>query len=67
MFLSKVIKLRKVVIGAMNLKTRIQKYCGKAHDNGYTVALVHASTVEDGSNSKRKSQANKDQKDGFSA
>ena len=45
-FLPKVIKLRKLITGAKNLKTRIRKYRGEAHDGIYVEAPMH--TLYDG-------------------
>ena len=36
------IKLRKLVTGAMNIETRIRKYHGEARDDDYTAAPMHA-------------------------
>ena len=42
--MSKATKFRKLIIGATNVKTRMQKYCGKVCDGGYTVAPLHVSS-----------------------
>ena len=44
------IKLRKLVTGAMDLKTCMQKYHGEAHDSGYVMTYLHVKTNNRNSN-----------------
>ena len=43
-------KLRKLVMGALDFETRMQKYCGEACDGNYAVMYLYETTDDQSGN-----------------